>query len=128
MKKALFVSLLAATAMLGSLCGCASDSGQKTAEVSQPKPAKPAKPPKDKRSKADRLSVGMTMDEVVAAIGKPKGKSVSSDGSEIWSYNDAEKGFIPNYTLFGGKTHFLTVVFDTNGKVKSWSSSAQGMY
>jgi hypothetical protein len=65
---------------------------------------------------------------VIQAIGNPKGKSVSSDGSEIWSYNDAEKGFIPDYALFGGKTHFLTVFFDTSAKVKSWSSSEHGMY
>ena len=125
MKKLLVVSLLVSATVFG-LCGCASDQGgQKTAQA---QPPKPAKPPKDKRPKEDRLSVGMTMDQVVQAIGNPKGKSVSSDGSEIWSYNDAEKGFIPDYALFGGKTHFLTVFFDASGKVKSWSSSEHGMY
>ncbi|MGD0085884.1 MAG: hypothetical protein ABSC24_02025 [Verrucomicrobiota bacterium] len=124
--KTLLVASLLVSATLFGLCGCASDQGgPKTAQA---QPPKPAKPPKDKRPKEDRLSVGMTMDQVVQAIGNPKGKSVSSDGSEIWSYNDAEKGFIPDYALFGGKTHFLTVFFDTSGKVKSWSSSEHGMY
>lgn len=125
MKKSLIVSLIASAAILG-LCGCASDNGSKTAGVAQ---SKPAKPHKDKRSKAERLKVGMTMDEVIAAIGKPKGRAMSSDGSAVWTYNDSEKAaFIPYYALSGGKTHFLTVVFDTNGKVKSWSSSSQSMY
>jgi hypothetical protein len=128
MKKALAISLLVSATLLG-VSGCASDKGQQTAETSQPKPAKPAKPPKDKRPKEDRLSVGMTMDQVIQAIGKPRGKSVNSDGSEIWSYNDFEKAaFIPYYSLSGGKTHFLTVIFDTSGKVKSWSSSEHGGY
>jgi hypothetical protein len=132
MKTLSVVSLLVSATLFG-LCGCASDQGgQKTAVASQPAPAqqpKPAKPPKDKRPKEDRLSVGMTMDQVVQAIGKPRGKSVNSDGSEIWSYNDIEKAaFIPYYSMSGGKTHFLTVVFDTNGKVKSWSSSEHGGY
>jgi outer membrane protein assembly factor BamE (lipoprotein component of BamABCDE complex) len=129
MKKALVISLLVSVTMFG-FSGCASDQGQKTAEVKQPQPQpKPAKPPKDKRPKEDRLSVGMTMDQVVQAIGKPRGKSVNSDGSEIWSYNDIEKAaFIPYYSLSGGKTHFLTVIFDTSGKVKSWSSSEHGEY
>ena len=124
MKKTFIHSLLVFATLIG-FCGCASDQGQKNQEPPKPKPVNPAK---DNRPEEDRLKVGMTMDQVLQAIGKPKGKSVSSDGSEIWTYNDAEKGFIPNYRLFGGKTHFLTVVFDTDGKVKSWSSSSQGMY
>jgi len=128
MKRTLAISLLVGATTF-CLCGCASDKGQQTAETSQPKPEKPAKPPKDKRSKEERLSVGMTMDQVAQAIGKPRGKSVNSDGSEIWTYNDAEKAaFIPYYSLSGGKTHFLTVIFDTSGKVKSWSSSSHSMY
>jgi outer membrane protein assembly factor BamE (lipoprotein component of BamABCDE complex) len=127
MKRTLAINLLiCATAF--ALCGCASNKGQQTAEAGQPAPAKEQKPPKDKRPKEDRLSVGMTMDQVVAAIGKPKGKSVSSDGSEVWSYNDTEKAWIPYYSMSGGKFHTLVVIFDTNGKVKSWSSSSQGAY
>lgn len=128
MKKLSFVSLLVAVAVMGSFCGCASNSGQ-TAETKPAKPAKAEKPPKDKRSKEERLKVGMTKDEVIQAIGKPRDKSVSSDGSEVWTYNDIEKAmFIPYYSLSGGKTHFLTVIFDTNGVVKSWSSSTHGGY
>jgi len=127
MKKSLAISLLICATVFG-LCSCASDKGQQTAETSQPKPAKPAKPPKDKRPKEDRLAVGMTMDQVIQAIGKPKGKSVSSDGSEVWNYNDTEKAWIPYYSMSGGKFHTLVVVFDTNGKVKSWSSNSQSAY
>lgn len=134
MKKTLAISLLVGATAFG-LCGCASDKGQQgqqtaetnqTAQASQPKPAKP---PKDKRPKEDRLKVGMTQDEVVQAIGKPRNKAVNSDGSQVWTYNDIEKAmFIPYYSMSGGKTHFLTVIFGTNGLVQSWSSSSQGGY
>ncbi len=125
MKKSFIVSLLISATLFG-FCGCASNQGQSSTETQ--KPEKPKKV-KDKRSKAERLSVGMTMDQVREAIGNPKGKSVNSDGSEIWTYNDWEKAaFIPYYSMSGGKTHFLTVVFDTNGKVKSWSSSSHSGY
>lgn len=132
MKKTLLISLAVSTAVLGGLCGCAShqdQQGQQAAETEQPKPAKPAKPPKDKRPIEDRLKVGMTTDEVLEVAGKPKDKSMNSDGSQVWTYNDWEKAaFIPYYSLSGGKTHFLTVVFDTDGKVKSWSSSEHSGY
>lgn len=128
MKKTLAINLLVCATTF-CLCGCASDEGQQTAETAQTSQPKPAKPPKDKRSKEERLKVGMTQDEVVQAIGKPRGKAVNSDGSEVWTYNDIEKAmFIPYYSMSGGKTHFLTVVFDTSGKVKSWSSSSQSAY
>ena len=137
MKKTLAVSLLVCATTFW-LCGCASDKGQQTAETNQTAQAgqpiqtaqpQPAKPPKDKRPREERLKVGMTMDEVIQVEGKPRGKAVNSDGSEVWTYNDIEKAmFIPYYSLSGGKTHFLTVVFDTDGKVKSWSSSSQGRY
>jgi outer membrane protein assembly factor BamE (lipoprotein component of BamABCDE complex) len=126
MKKTPVISLLVSAAVFG-ICGCASNQGQQpnqtTTETTQPKPAKP---PKDTRPKEDRLSVGMTMDQVVQAIGKPKGKSVNSDGSEIWTYSDTEKAFIPYYSLSGGKFHNIVVIFDTTGKVKSWSSNTSG--
>lgn len=70
----------------------------------------------------------MTTDQVKQVCGNPKNISMNSDGSAVWVYNDSEKAFIPNYTLFGGKIHYVTVVFDTNGKVKSWSSGSSGMY
>ena len=123
MRRTFVVSLLI-TAALVSLTGCASSSNQeqKTAEP------KTAEKPKDKRPLAERLSVGMTKDQVREALGKPKGMTVNSDGAETWTYNDAEKHFIPYYSLSGGKTHFVMVAFDTDGKVKSWTSSEQGMY
>lgn len=70
----------------------------------------------------------MTMDEVKAACGNPKNVSMNSDGSAVWMYNNSQNAFIPNYTLFGGKIHYVSVVFDTGGKVKSWSSTSTGLY
>lgn len=68
------------------------------------------------------------MDQVKTTCGNPKNIAMNSDGSATWVYNDSEKAWIPNYTLFGGKIHYITVVFDTSGKVKSWSSASTGMY
>ena len=125
MKKTPVISLLVSAALLG-LCGCASDSAQKTSEPAQPKPAKPAK---DTRPKEERLKVGMTEEEVRTALGNPRGKSTNSDGSQTWMYNDAEKAmFVPYYSMSGGKIHSIVVVFDTTGKVKSWSSNESGRY
>ena len=70
----------------------------------------------------------MTMDQVKAACGNPKNEAMSSDGSATWMYNNSEKAFIPNYMLFGGKIHYVTVYFDTTGKVVRWSSSDTGQY
>lgn len=128
MKRTLAISLLVCATSF-CLCGCASDKGDQTAAASQPKPAKPAKPPKDKRPKAERLSVGMTKDQVIQAIGKPRDKAVNSDGSEVWTYNDWEKAAaIAYWSPVGAKVHFLTVNFGTDGTVKSWSSSTEGRY
>lgn len=121
MNKKSVISLLVSASLLG-LCSCASDQGQSTQGSAQPKPAK------DTRSNEERLKIGMTGDEVRTAIGNPKGKSTNSDGSQTWMYNDSEKAFIPNYSLFGGKIHSLVVMFDTDGKVKSWSSNESGNY
>lgn len=121
MKRTFVVSLIVSAALLG-LSGCASDQGQK------PEPAKKVEQPKDTRPKEQRLSVGMTKDQVIQAIGKPKGTSVDSDGAESWVYSDTEKAWIPYYSLSGGKFHHLVVIFDKDGKVKSWSSNTQGAY
>lgn len=88
----------------------------------------PAKKPKDKRPLDQRLAVGMTMDQVKEACGNPKNIAMNSDGSATWMYNDAEKSFIPYYSLGGGKIHYTTVIFGTDGKVKSWSTGSSGMY
>jgi outer membrane protein assembly factor BamE (lipoprotein component of BamABCDE complex) len=115
MKKAL-LSLLVSTTVL-VLSGCATDQGQKP-----PEQAKDTRPPEQ------RLSVGMTKDEVRKAIGNPGGTSVNSDGEESWRYSDSAKAFIPFYTISGGKFQHLTVNFDKEGKVKNWSSNRQGTY
>lgn len=95
--------------------GCATDKGQQA-------------PAKDTRPIEERLRVGMTKDEVRAAIGEPAGKSVSSKGEESWRFSDTAKAFIPFYTISGGKFQNLNVNFDTDGKVKDWSSNKQGIY
>lgn len=142
MKKASGISILVSTVLAAAICGCASNSGQSsssqtsqasastttttttTTTASQP----PPKPKKDKRPIEERLTVGMTMDEVKAACGNPKNESMNSDGSAVWMYNNAQNMFIPYYGLSGGKVHYVTVVFDANAKVKSWSSSSTGEY
>ena len=131
MKKTLIISLLAAVGALG-IGGCASTSDQ-TADTTQSggtnqPPAKPAKPAKDKRPIEERLTVGMTKDEVIQVAGKPKNTTMNSDGSEIWVYSNTQNAFIPYYTLSGGKFHTVIVTFDTDGKVKSWTTSTTGGY
>jgi outer membrane protein assembly factor BamE (lipoprotein component of BamABCDE complex) len=121
MKKTFAASLMVAIGLLG-LSGCASDQG------AQPEPVKKTEKPKDKRPLDQRLSVGMSKDEVRTALGNPKGTSVNSDGEEFWTYSDSEKAFIPYYSLSGGKFHHLVVIFDKDGKTKSWSSNTQSAY
>ena len=137
MKKIIPISVLVSAAILGGLSGCASnsdkDSGQSGQSVSETSASntqtnQPAKPKKDKRPIEDRLAVGMTMDQVKTACGKPKNESMNSDGSQIWMYNNGQNAFIPYYTLSGGKIHSVTIFFDSDGKVKSWSSSSSGAY
>ncbi len=117
MKKAIVTSLLVSTSLL-VLCGCATDKG------AQERPAVA----KDTRPLDQRLKVGMTKEEVRTALGNPAGTSVNSDGEESWRYSDSAKVFIPFYTVAGGKIQQLIVNFDKGGKVKNWSSSAQGLY
>jgi Protein of unknown function (DUF2845) len=131
MKRTIVACLLLSGALLG-FNGCSSSSPQNTsdstAQQPPPPPPPPPKKPKDKRPIDERLTVGMSMDDVVAACGHPKGKGVNSDGTETWTYNNAEKAFIPYYSLSGGKITFVTIQFDKDGKVKSWNSSEQSRY
>ena len=121
MKNSVVISLVVSVALLG-LCGCASDSSSSAQTNAQPKPAK------DNRTREEKLQIGMSMDEVRTALGNPRSTNTISDGSQVWMYNDAEKAFIPNYSLFGGKIHTTIITFDTSGKVKSWSASDNGRY
>ena len=110
------ISLIIAGGLLG-VAGCASDKAQE-----------PAKPAKDERPMEQQLSVGMTKDEVRKALGEPSGNSVDNNGEESWRYSDSAKAFIPFYSISGGRVSVLMVHFDKDGKVKSWSTSKQGMY
>ncbi|MCI0535498.1 MAG: outer membrane protein assembly factor BamE [Verrucomicrobiales bacterium] len=111
-------SSLAVVLLLG-ITGCATNQGLKTEQ---------AKEAKDNRPIEERLRVGMTKSEVRAAIGEPGGRSVGSAGEEPWRYSDTAKAFIPFYAIGGGKFQVLILNFDSEGKVKDWSSSKQGLY
>jgi outer membrane protein assembly factor BamE (lipoprotein component of BamABCDE complex) len=87
-----------------------------------------AAPAKDTRPVVDRLKVGMTKDEVRQALGNPKGTTVSSQGTEVWQYNDNEKAWIPFYAISGGKFKYTIVNFDADGKVKDWSTSDHSLF
>lgn len=135
-KYQLLVYVVSAIAVAG-LPGCASKSSDSSSQPAQPTMAdtttnaaasQPAKKPKDKRPIEQRLAVGMTMDQVKEACGNPKNIAMNSDGSATWVYNNAQNAFIPNYTLFGGKIHYVTVMFGQDGKVRSWTSGSSGMY
>lgn len=117
-------SILIVSASLIGLAGCASDSGQK----SDPAPEKKAEAKKDDRPWDQRLTVGMSKDDVKSAMGDPRGTAMNSDGTESWTYSDREKAFIPWYTATGGKIKTMIVNFDKDGKVKSWSSNSAGAY
>src|SRR5262249_31415601 len=124
MKKLSGISILLSAILLTGLCGCGSDSAdtksdaQPAAAKTEPAAAKtePApKPKKDKRPIEDRLTVGMTMDEVKTACGNPKDVSMSSDGSATWIYDNSQNAFIPYYSMTGHKIHHVIITFDTGG-------------
>jgi outer membrane protein assembly factor BamE (lipoprotein component of BamABCDE complex) len=104
-----------------SISGCASQGSSQNQQTDQ-------KQTKDTRPIEERLRVGMTKEEVRQAIGEPAGKSVNSKGEESWRYSDMGKAFIPFYVIGGGKFQHLTVNFDSESKVKEWSSTTQGLY
>jgi outer membrane protein assembly factor BamE (lipoprotein component of BamABCDE complex) len=121
MNRSLIASLLISAGVLG-FCGCASDSGEKSEQPKKPEQTK------DTRPMEQRLTVGMTKDDVRKALGNPSGTAVSSEGQETWTYTDHAKAFIPYYSMSGGKFHHVVVNFDKDGKVKDWSSNTTGAY
>jgi hypothetical protein len=127
MKKLSGITVLVSTIVLTGLCGCSSSSSDSQTSAQPAQTEKPKKP-KDKRPIEDRLTVGMTMDEVKTACGNPKNETTSSDGTSIWIYNNGENAFIPFYSETGHKIHHVSVFFDNAGKVKSWSTTDTGMY
>jgi outer membrane protein assembly factor BamE (lipoprotein component of BamABCDE complex) len=101
--------------------GCATDNSNNSTASNQP-------PPKDNRPVTERLKVGMTKDDVRQALGNPKSTTVSSQGTEMWQYNDNEKVWIPFYAISGGKFKYTIVNFDADGKVKEWSTSDHALF
>jgi SmpA / OmlA family len=139
MKKISGISVLVSTIIVAGLCGCASNSNQsqasqpaaqpaQTAQAQPPPPPPKPKPKKDKRPIEERLVIGMTMDDVKTACGNPKSVAMNSDGSATWIYDNGQNAFIPYYSETGHKIHHVTIFFDNNGKVKSWSATDTGMY
>lgn len=132
MKKTLAINLLVC-AITFCLCGCASDKGQQTAKASQPSHASqppPAKPPEVKFPGEERLKVGMTTEQVAQAIGNPLGRGTESDGSQFWTYN--HWGTAPEvaaqYSPVNPQVIILTVIFNKDGKVLSWSAAVRNAY
>jgi hypothetical protein len=132
MKKLSTASVFVSTVALACLCGCASNSSnsnqssspaQTTASTTTQTQTPPPKPKKDKRPIEQRLTVGMTQDEVRQACGDPKDQSMNSDGSGTWTYRSGSPAYNP---IFGwsAKFHVVTIVFDSNQKVKSWATSS----
>lgn len=88
--------------------GCASDN-----TGPQPKAAA--------QSNEKNPEVGMTKDEIVSLYGKTDNMHVSSEG-ETWIYNlNMSEAFIP--FNFGYRPKTRIIVFDKDGKVRSWSYS-----
>ena len=117
-KHYLYLVLLCAAVLLPT--GCATDNNGSTASNNPP--------PKKEGPITDRLKVGMTKDEVRAALGNPKGTTVTSQGTEIWQYNDNAKAWIPFYAVSGGKFNYTIITFDADGKVKEWSTSDHALF
>jgi outer membrane protein assembly factor BamE (lipoprotein component of BamABCDE complex) len=118
-KHYLNIALLCAAVLLPT--GCATDNNNSTASTE-------SHAKKDDRPISDRLKVGMTKDEVRTALGNPKGTTTTSQGVEIWQYNDNEKAWIPFYAISGGKFKYTIVNFDADGKVKDWSTSDHALF
>lgn len=133
MKKLVEVVTVVSVIVLAGMCGCASHPSQpQNVQASQPPPVEgnqpPPPPPKPKGPIENRLSVGMTMDQVRAACGNPKNQWMNSNGSAVWGYNDSEMALIPNYMLFGGKIHHVRVFFNINGQVARWEAWSSSRY
>jgi hypothetical protein len=140
MKKLSGISVLVSTVALAGLVGCASDSGSNSSQsqpaataqtAPPPQQTPPPPPPKPKKKKGpleDRLVVGMSMDDVKAACGNPRNEAMNSDGSATWMYDNGQNAFIPYYSETGHKIHHVTIFFDNNSKVKSWTVTDTGMY
>ncbi len=122
MKKSLILSVCLCTALLGLQACSSTDQGDKPKQEQKPQAQK------DDRPIEQKLKVGMTKDEVRAAVGNPSGTAMSSDGEESWSYSDHAKAWIPFYSVSGGKFHTTVVTFDKDGKVKSWTTRESSAY
>lgn len=97
-----YVSIAALSLCALLLFGCAST------------PKQPEKPYKDKPEPV----LGMSMDEIQKAWGKPKRVNATPAG-EVWQYDDTELAFIP--FNFGFKPHFYLFTFDKSGKLIDYS-------
>src|ERR1700744_3096432 len=99
MKKSSVFSLGVVAALVG-LCSCASNNNNQQAAPASPPPVQqteqappppPPKPKKDKRPIEERLAIGMSREDVRAAIGSPRNVSMNDTGTEVWTFTDREK-------------------------------------
>lgn len=110
MKKLFIAAMLAGSV---TLSGCAS-TGNKVLKD------------ETRASVAEKLSPGMTQDEVTALFGQPLDVTYTDSGNEIWKYSFTKAqakatNFIPVVSLFAsgasGESKNLAIFFDTEGKV-----------
>ena len=110
MKKLFIAAMLAGSV---TLSGCAS-TGNKVLKD------------ETRDSVAEKLSPGMTQDEVTALFGQPLDVTYTDSGNEIWKYSFTKAqakatNFIPVVSLFAsgasGESKNLAIFFDTEGKV-----------
>lgn len=91
-----------------------------------------------KQTVAQKLSVGMTQDEVKAIYGEPSNVTFTDSGSEVYTYmftraRAKATSFIPIYgALAGGSNatqNTLTILFGSDNRLKkhTFSSSEQEM-
>jgi outer membrane protein assembly factor BamE (lipoprotein component of BamABCDE complex) len=117
----LFSGIFITSLVLGTTAflGCATQDQRDQNTQAQEKP---------KSDPEQQLKVGMTKAEVEKLFGKPGNVASSSDGSEVWQYNDTAKAFIPFYAIGGGKFKNIMVTFDADGKVRSWTTGSHSIY
>lgn len=103
---------------LCGILGCASPAPhQPPAELSPTQPATASQPLER------RLALGLTRDQVRAALGEPNDISIDSNHLEAWTYSSHAKSLIPYYSFGAGEFYHLVVCFDKQGRVRCWLSN-----
>ncbi|MBX7157317.1 MAG: outer membrane protein assembly factor BamE [Verrucomicrobiae bacterium] len=73
-----------------------------------------------------KVRVGMTKQEVRDILGdSPRHKNISSDGEEVWQYYTNEAGGWVPFANMAHRPQWVTVRFNSQGRVKSYSYDEQ---